>query len=231
MSLRSIPKLKRYQVAFRFGKSAGGERSPEAIAAWLRVGERRAQRMFCAPFSEDRLRSAIEELRAMTLQEPDEFQEILRTKLADCGIALVICPHFTKTNTHGATFRLGREKVTCMGREKIVLMITIRGKWADIFWFSLFHEIGHILLHNRNEVILEQDVDDHREQEADTFAADTLIPPDAYQRFIQRGSFSSNDINVFAQEIEIDAGIIVGRLHHDLLLRQDWGNGLRSRYD
>lgn len=222
MSLESVLKLKRYNVAFRSGKTARGERKPEAIAAWLRMGERRAQRMHCSPFSEDQLIAALDDLRAMTRQTPDEFQEPLRSLLADCGIALVICPHFSKTKTHGATFWLGGKKG--------VLMITIRGKWADIFWFSLFHEIGHILLHGRQTVILEDDREDNRETEADVFAADKLIPLDAYQNFIQTGEFYQKDIVSLAEEIDIDPGIVVGRLQHDELLRHQWGNDLRSRY-
>lgn len=221
MSLSSIPKLERYQPAFRIGKSTRGVRCPEAIAAWLRMGERKAQRIFCSSFSEDQLRNSLDNLRAMTAQTPDKFEEPLRNMLAECGIALVICPHFRKTKTHSATFRLGREKV--------VLMITIRGKWADIFWFSLFHEIGHILLHGRQVVILEDDEIDSRELEADKFAADTLIPPDDYERFIKQGSFYSDDILEFAKDIGVDAGIIVGRLQHDGFLKQAWGNKLRSR--
>jgi HTH-type transcriptional regulator / antitoxin HigA len=223
MSLRSIPELKRYHALFRFGKSASSERSPEAIAAWLRMGERRAQRIFCAPFSQDRLKSVLEELRAMTIQQPVDFQAILRSRLSECGIALIISPHFPKTRTYGAAFRLGREKV--------VLMITKRGKWSDIFWFSIFHEIGHILLHNWSEVILEQDIDDDREQEADRFAADTLIPPDSYTVFKNRGIFYPDQIKEFAKKIRVDPGIIVGRLQHDKLIRQNWGNELRRRYD
>jgi len=222
MSLTSVPHLKRYQVAFRIGKSTKGERKPEAVAAWLRMGERRAQRMQCASFNGKRLRMTLGDLRTMTLKPPENFQEPLRQKLADCGVALIICPHFSKTMTHGATFWLGREKA--------VLMITIRGRWADIFWFSLFHEIGHILLHSRQGVILEEDGDDGQERGADVFASNTLLPPKEYKSFVQRKIFYPNYIRDFARKLEIDPGIVVGRLQHDGHLRQNWGNKLRSRY-
>jgi HTH-type transcriptional regulator/antitoxin HigA len=145
-SLSKIPELQRYQPAFRCSKSTRGERTPEAVAAWLRMGERRAQKITCSSYNKDRLHTLLPKLRSFTLQQPETFQQQLISALADCGIALVICPHFSKTMTHGATFWLGREKA--------VLMLTIRGKWADIFWFSLFHEIGHILLHSKQGVIL-----------------------------------------------------------------------------
>jgi HTH-type transcriptional regulator/antitoxin HigA len=75
-----------------------------------------------------------------------------------------------------------------------VLLLTIRGKWADIFWFSPFHELGHLLLHDRQSVFLEDGctVPEQAEQEsaADRFAADTLIPPKVYERFLKHGIYT-----------------------------------------
>jgi HTH-type transcriptional regulator/antitoxin HigA len=108
----------------------------------------------------------------MTRQSPVQFQSVLQQILADSGVALVLCPHLRGTFSHGAIFWLGRDKA--------VVMMTLRYKWADIFWFTLFHELGHILLHNRQIVILEGEDGDQAsnqlEAEADRFAADTLIP-------------------------------------------------------
>ncbi|MGB2927275.1 MAG: HigA family addiction module antitoxin, partial [Desulfobacterales bacterium] len=120
MSLLSVTDSPRYQAAFRYGKSVAGERTPEAVAAWLRMGELRAQGVICKPFDADKLKGALKDLRAMTLEKPEEFQERLHELLADCGVALVICPHFPKTKAHGATFWIGRNKA--------VLMLTIRFK-------------------------------------------------------------------------------------------------------
>ena len=38
---------------------------------------------------------------------------------------------------------------------KLVLSMTIRGAFSDIFWFTLFHEIGHLLLHGKKDIFLE----------------------------------------------------------------------------
>ncbi len=222
MSLLNVTESPRYQAAFRYGRSTVGERTPEAVAAWVRMGELLAQRISCRPFDDDRLRGVLRDLRAMTLQGPDEFQDRLQVKLAECGVALVVCPHLPRTKAHGAVF--------WMGRDKAVLMLTLRFKWADIFWFSLFHEIGHILLHGRQAVILEDDGKNEREKEADDFAAELLIPPSKYQRFIERGSFFERDIIAFAQKVGIHPGIVVGRLQHDGELEPSWLNDLRSRY-
>jgi len=225
-TLESVPSLRRYEAFFRSAASRRGQRTPEAVAAWLRLGERRAQRMHCAPFDRVRLMRALEDLRSMTLQQPEDFLEPLRAKLAERGVALVVCPHFRRAKAHAATFWLASDRAA--------LMTTLRGGWADIFWFSLFHEIGHLVAHGRDAVILEDDAahgaKGDREAEADKFAADVLVPPRDYERFVDRGSFYRNDIEAFARQIGIHAGIVVGRLQHEGRLRPDWHNRLRVRY-
>ena len=106
-----------------------------------------------------------------------------------------------------------------------------KGQWADVFWFGLFHEIGHILLHGRSQVILEEDVAGRLEKEADAFASDTLIPERAYPAFLQRGVLSLNNVEVFARQIGLHPGIVVERLQHDGRLPLNHGNHLRLRFD
>ena len=222
-SLKNISALKRYQAAFRQGK---GKRSPEATAAWLRIGELQGQKTESAPFSKEALKSALPAIRSMTRLLPEEFETRLRRILLDAGVVLVFSPHLPKTYLQGATFWLGQIKA--------VLMLTIRGSWADIFWFSLFHEIGHLLLHGKQMVFLETDDREKElekaEQEADRFAANILIPPDDYKTFIRSGSFYPQNIEEFAGCLGIDPGIVVGRLQHDGHIQNSWHNQLRKRY-
>lgn len=225
-SLYNVRTVRRYAAAFRCGRGKN-ERSPEAVAAWLRLGELRAREIECAPFDKSRLETALTEIRAMTMQSPDKFLTRLIGLLAGVGVALVLCPHLPKTYAHGATFPLGRKKAA--------LMLSIRGKWADIFWFSLFHELGHILLHDRNMIFVEYDNGDPKiqkqEKEADEFAANTLIPPKKWSAFIGRKSFYSKDIRIFARDVGVDVGIVVGRLQREKFLRPQWHNSLRTRYE
>ncbi len=222
-SLGTVLGLRRYQAAFRSG---GQKRSPEAVAAWLRIGELEAQRLRCAPFQKMRLKDSLEVVRAMALQSPENFQKNLHNLLADCGVALILCPHLPGTYAHGATFWLGRDKA--------VVMMTLRYKWADVFWFSLFHELGHILLHGRQSVILEDDDGDSAqkalEEEADQFAADTLIQPVVYKAFLKSMRFFAEDIERFAKQVGIPPGIVVGRLQKEGHIKASWHNGLRRRF-
>lgn len=218
-TLTLVTESQRYQVAFRCADAR--KASPEAIAAWLRFGERKAHRIETAPFDERSLRALLPELRPMTLIPFGESQAALQERLAACGVALVICPHFPKTYAHGATYR--------MGPKKAVLMTTLRGGWADVFWFSLFHELGHILLHG-SRVLLESDHEDDAEEcEANAFAADHLIPPEDWQPFRASGVFTVASIQEFAARLALHPGIVVGRLQHEGLLRWNRLNQLRMK--
>lgn len=222
MSLKDVPQLPRYQVAFRHKAATEAERSPEAVVSWLRVGETRAREAECAPFDKARLEGSLDELRVLTRKDPEQFSGLLTQILADAGVALVACPHFPKTKAHGATFFLTEEKA--------VLMVTLRCSWADIFWFSLFHEIGHLLLHGKKEVILEGSEKNKKETEADTFARNFLIAPELWKPFVSRGRFDHDGITRFAEQAGVSPGIVVGRLQHEEYLAQSWLNELRSRY-
>jgi hypothetical protein len=134
-------------------------------------------------------------------------------------------PHLPGTGAHGATRWLGADKA--------LVQMSIRYRWDDIFWFSLFHELGHVLLHRRKSVFIERDGSDGDEQEheADRFAGETLIPSSAYLSFLRADSYHSGaGVQAFALSQGIAASIVVGRLKHDGHIPHANLNGLRSRF-
>lgn len=222
MSLESVLEIPRFQVAHRHGARKMDDRSPEAVAAWLQVGEFRASHMEAGPFDKRKLEGSLSEIRDMTLQSPETFEPRLKQVLAECGVCLVLCPHFPKTKAQGATFFVNPEKT--------VLMMTLRYRWADIFWFTLFHEIGHLLLHKIKDVILEDGEENPMEREADTFASDALIAPRAWKGFTVFQEMTEENIRKFADSQGICPGIVVGRLQHENLLEHHQLNELRKQY-
>lgn len=210
-SLEQVRAVADYAPAFRAG---AGKASGNALAAWLRMATLQAMQIETEPFDRKQLQASIPELRKLTLVEPGVFQPALKKLLASLGIALVIQPHLPKTYVHGATYWLTPDKA--------VIVMTIRGKWADVFWFSFFHELAHVLKHGKRETFLEDGKPTKEradlEAEADAFAGETLIPPAAYSDFIAEGDYSKTAISRFAASIEIDPGIVTGRLQHDRLL-------------
>jgi HTH-type transcriptional regulator/antitoxin HigA len=225
-SLTQLGHVPAYAPAFRVG---GGTRRPSeyGLAAWLHCGHVQAREAEVTPFSEAALRSALPQLRALTFAPAESLAAALRSRLAECGVFFAQFPHFPKTYAHGATFWI-------TPREKAVVLSSIRGKWADIFWFSLFHELGHILLHGNDTFVEVQGADRARsaaEEEADGFARDTLLSPVDYATFLDGGDLSVPAITAFAKSVAIHPGIVVGRLQHEGRLPTNRCNELRELYE
>ena len=103
---------------------------------------------------------------------------------------------------------------------KVILIMTIRRAFADIFWFTLFHEIAHFINGDSKQKFLDfESVENSRESKADTFAQNILIDKNAYQNFIKSKDFSLNSINAFANKQKILPSIIIGRLQKDKYLK------------
>ncbi len=224
-SLTQIDSIRLYGAAFRRRVTKGS--SSRALATWLRIGELEARKIDAAPHRATRLRQAVVSIRQMVGKSPDDFLPALRAELAQAGVALVLCPSLPKTSVTGATFWLGNGRA--------VVMMSNRGKWGDIFWFSLLHEIGHVLLHEKKSIFLETGdpdlTDGCQEQGADRFAADALIPSRRYERFVSQARFQGSDVEKFASDVGVHPGIVVGRLQNDGHLKHSWLNDLRVRYE
>jgi HTH-type transcriptional regulator/antitoxin HigA len=114
--------------------------------------------------------------------------------------------------------------------------MSIRGKYADIFWFSLFHEIGHLLLHRKKGVYVDSEnetINKDQEKEANKFALDILISEMEYKNFVTKFKMFK-DINMlksFAKKNGVIDGIVVGRLQNDEVVGRNQLNGLRNKYE
>ena len=209
-SLFNIKEVKEYSPAFR--QVAKETMSHEYLVAWLRTGHIFASEMKLEIFDKRKLESYIPRITELTREpNPNVLLKKLTLLLAVCGVALVVIPHFPKTYTTGATFWIGKAKA--------VVMMSLRGSWSDIFWFSLLHEIGHILRHDKRLTFLENSSTNplyvKQEEEADCFAQETILPTKNYDKFIKNRDFSSSAIKRFADEVRVSAGIVTGRLQHD----------------
>lgn len=209
-----------HQVAYR--QHQRFEPCAEAVSAWLRQGELKAQEIDCAPFDKNGFKVVLDEIRSLTIEEPDVFQQRVIDLCASVGVAVVFVPDLPKTGVSGATRWLGG---------KAVIQLSLRFRSNDHLWFTFFHEAGHILKHGRKEIFLEGNgMDGEKEEEANTFARDKLIPKAAYRAFTSSPRISFPNIISFAREIGIAPGIVVGRLQHDDLLPVTHGNKLKVYY-
>ena len=198
-----------------------------ALAAWLRRGIRCSQEMEVDSFDPRGLRSCLNELRSFTVLDPEGFEPALKERCAEHGVAVVFVPHLPKSYVSGAAYRV---------YDKVVIELSRRYRWADVFWFNFFHELGHVLLHlsKRNATFVDdreftvESEDD--EDEANEFAATTLIPEDDFDELLSLPYSRASVVKDFADEIGIHEGIVVGRLHHEKRLHRSKLVSLRTQY-
>lgn len=155
----------------------------------------------------DRLQAEIPFIKSLMKENAEVMRNKLREVLASCGIAFEIVPYFKKAPVQGFIKQ---------GKEKIVLCMTIRRQYVDIFWFTFFHEIGHLLSDDiKRQFIDFETKENERERKADRFAADTLINRKAYKIFTEKRDYSARAINSFAKDNNVIADIVYGRLAKD----------------
>jgi len=195
------------------------EKADYALISWAQKAKIEARNIQTSPIDLNTLLKNIPVIRAMTKKSPNEFCPELVSILAKCGIALVFLPHIGGSFLHGATF---------YDKNKIVIGLTVRGKDADKFWFSLFHEIAHILLGHISQPNGTTDAD---EEAANNYARDTLIPKDVFEAYVTTHNFTKESMSDFSDRIGIDVGIVVGRLQKEGYIQYNWHNDLKTRYE
>ena len=189
------------EIAFR---QSTGQFDQYSLAAWLRCGELEANKIKTEQFDSKKIKELIPEFRELT-SNPEGFDSKLQELCASTGIAVVYTPYFKNTKVNGSARWI---------RDKAIIQLNTRGAFSDIFWFTFFHELGHILLHGVKErfVDYKQKTEDIKEKEADRFAADTLISPSDYQKLLETKPLNRISVESFARSKGIHRSIVLGRL-------------------
>jgi HTH-type transcriptional regulator / antitoxin HigA len=210
--------------------------SPEATSAWVRAAELMASQLDVEfnDYDEGRLRSCLGSLRAQTRVPPERFVPAVESTCAGAGVAVVWIPELPHTGISGCARWLTPKRA--------LVALTLRYKTDDQVWFTFFHELSHILLHRKHHgFILDNAAEDlvdnivdpkmqRDEEEANRFAADTLVPPEALSEFLKKGELSNDAILKFSDEIGVGPGIVIGRLQRDSILQYHQGNRLKRTF-
>lgn len=196
------------QAQFRRARPAR-QTDVAAITAWLRMGELQAGRLQLDAYSAARLANAVPAMRALSTAPADRLVPALVRLCADAGVALVLVPALPGTHVSGVVRWLG-------GRP--LVQLSMLGKMNDGFWFSFFHELGHVLKHRSRAIYLDDaadgdTVDSPEEREANRYAADTLVPRAAQARLASL-ALDAASVTAFAAEIGVHPGIVVGQLQY-----------------
>ena len=114
-----------------------------------------------------------------------------------------------------------------MDGNKIVIGLTARGKDADKFWFSLFHELAHIALGHVGQA---NGTSEDDEKAADVWSKDTLIDKNDFDAFRHERDYSEQSVLEFASRQGIAPGIVVGRMQRDGVIKYSSLNYLKEKY-
>jgi HTH-type transcriptional regulator/antitoxin HigA len=178
------------------------ESQPGPASAWIRQGELQAHKIECQPFDKSLFIQALRTIRSLTREIPEKFEPEMKRLCADAGVAIALVPEMKKVPWNGATKWLSSSKA--------MILLCLRGKGEDNFWFSFFHEAGHVLNDSKKDLLInDESKTDVREQRANKFAAEFLIPSE-YNADVKNIT-SHNEIITLAGKLKIAPGIVVGR--------------------
>jgi HTH-type transcriptional regulator / antitoxin HigA len=190
-------------------ESASFETDLGDFSAWLRAGEVLAQKRHCQPYNKEVFTRHLITIRGLTMQNPAKVWPDVCRLCAEAGVAVVLVPELPKTHVFGFTRWLTQEKA--------LIQLSLRYKTDDLLWFTFFHEAAHILLHGKRDVFVEyRGVDNPKEQEANLWAGEFLIPEADWKAFVQSlpAKPTLSSITSFARKLAIAPGIVLGRLQH-----------------
>ena len=134
--------------------------------------------------------------------------------LQNVGIRLVIVPHFKKTYLDGAAL-LNK-------KGEPIIALSLRHDRLDNFWFTLSHELAHLVLghvHNTEGHCILDDLDlspkDQKEKEADELAQESLIPGELWNNHPARNTGKLRDVIDLASKAYVHKAIVAGRIRYE----------------
>lgn len=207
----------------RFRTSSAFVSAEGATSLWLREAELEATLADTASWDPASLKLKLSEIaRLSRIAKPDRFLPRLKALLASCGVALVVQKTPKDCKASGAS-RL-------INPDKALIVLSFRHRSDDQFWFTLFHEIGHLILHGAQTFIDDEDMpDDDCEKQANDFASAVIVPPSYWQKFEELAT-TSDAISRLAVSIGVSSGLILGQLQHRGRIPRDKMSYLRRRW-
>ena len=242
LSFFGVPSLASWRRAYggleqmaAFRTARAFDSRPGAVAAWLRRGEVEAEEIETKPWDAADFKDCLSDLRSLTRRhDPDHFIPELRERCAETGVAIVVVRAPAGCRASGA--------VRFLTPDKAMVQLSFRYLSDDQFWFTFFHEAGHLLLHRERIALLEalrgdrcglleetDPLSDAEEQEASDFAAGVLVPP-AFQAGLESVPLDSRSVIKFSARLGVSPGIVVGQLQHLGRIAPSRLNRLKRRY-
>ena len=224
-NLDSIPSIVS-AGAFRAQTSVNYD--PYVLFAWLKICESLSEKIETEYVPQEKqiekLLALCPKIKELSLLSQEKFITELQNYFSSCGIAFVIIPAFEGAPVQGF-IKTNQDGKTTIG-------MTFRQKRADIFWFTLFHEIGHFINGDSKQKFIDfESVENTRETKADNFAQKMLLDSSAYSQFVNENNISLKRIISFAESQNVAPSIVIGRLQHDKVIGWHEYTDLIQKYE
>lgn len=196
-----------------------------AMLMWLRDGEISSDLVSTKPWNVGNLQDRLDTIRKLSkLKRPEVFLPKLKKLCAEAGVAVVAKKAPAGCRASGAS-RL-------VAPDKAMILLSFRGRSDDTFWFTVFHEIGHLILHGAKTFVDsdmgKNDVDES-EREANEFASDLIVPSARKEEF-QHLQAEKYEITRFSVSVGVSPGLTVGQMQHCDMIKPDQLNYLKRRW-
>lgn len=197
-----------------------------AVVTWIRQGEIQSESIDCKPWNPEAFEKILPQLKTLTRKKsPKVFIPELVKLCAECGVAVVIVPPPGGCRASGVT--------KFINTNKALILLSFRYLSDDHFWFTFFHEVGHLLLHSNKGIFIDENFEKRQikdeETEANAFASDLLIPHELHSQLSQIKGNKRNIIS-FATKAGVSPGIVVGQLQYYGYVDKKYLNGYKRRY-
>lgn len=212
------------QSDYAFRASPSFESRAGALSAWLRYGEILAQYSNCRKWNLETFKKKLFEIRVLCKsKKPAYFLPKIKALSAEAGVAVVFVRAPSGCRASGAARFLSPSKA--------MIILSFRHLSDDHFWFTFFHEAGHIILHKEAGTFIDSDesITSIMEDEANQFSENILIP--IYKHNELRCLEPKADAIIrFSVSIGVSPGIVVGQMQHMGIVPPDKLNRLKRRY-
>lgn len=194
-------------------KTQQDEELTSAQRAWVHMVKVQSEGRPFKPYSQKGLKKTAKLLVHQSVNE-EQIREIPKI-LDELGVSLIFVEAFPRTKIDGIAF---------WHNDVPIIGLSLRLKRIDYFFFTLLHEIAHILNEDAKEAkldlnILDVDEETDREKRANYDARESLIPSDKLDLFLAKNPrLSKIAILSFAQKLNIHPAVLVGRLHFEGVL-------------
>lgn len=194
-----------YAQAYRM--STSNNKDPYAVSTWLKRGEHQAAKITALVYNASKFKLALDEIKNIMVQQSSNFFLQLQAICLSVGVKVVHTPCLPNTKLHGSTRWLN---------ETPLIQLSNLYNRNDIFWFTFFHEAGHIIKHGKREIFVEglkySPEEEIKENEANEFAAKYMLTKEQEQIVLQHLPITKPYLLQLAKQFNTHPAAIMGRL-------------------